>query len=51
VISTTAILVVFLIGAVFAIIGWTTYAYTTLGHGEIERSILGDETYRQEYDD
>jgi hypothetical protein len=51
VIPTPAVLVVFLIGAIIGVVGWTTVAYMVPGQGDIERSILGDETYNREFDD
>lgn len=44
-------LVVFFIAAIIVTVGWITCTYMVPKHGEIERSILGDETYRREYDD
>jgi hypothetical protein len=51
VISSPAILIVFLISAIIGVVGWTTVTYMVPGYGEIERSILGDETYDREFGD
>lgn len=48
--STVAILILFFMVAIIGTVGWFTCTYMAQGHGEIERSVLGDETYRQEYD-
>ena len=50
VISTPAVLVVFLIGTIIGVVGWATLAFTVPGPGDIERSVLGDETYDREFE-
>lgn len=50
VISTPAVLVIFLIGAIIGVVGWATLSLTVPGPGDIERSILADETYNREFE-